>query len=118
MISHELEVFLNGSNVIKQDDEYSDIPIDISDIISICREFTKLTWQMQGQIDSILELGVEESVNTGLVSKSSLPHIKSFLQKVCENPYFGDAVSQAKDCVKLIQNYEDSQIISKKLILN
>lgn len=90
------------------DEEYN-IPLDISDIITICQEYHKLGWQIQQQIENILEVGVEESIKTGYVKRESLPLIKNFLRAVSNNPYFGDAVSQADDCVKLIQQYEKKQ---------
>lgn len=89
-----------------KDDEFS-IPIDISDIISICKDFNSLGWQVQNQIDNILEIGVEESIKTGNVKPKSLPLIKFFLRRICGNPYFGDAVSQAQDCLVLIERYEE-----------
>ena len=86
------------------EEEFS-IPLCISDIINICREFTKLTWQMQNQIDSILEMGVEESIRSGSVQRTSLPHIKSFLMRICDNSYFGDAIFQAQETLYLIDLY-------------
>lgn len=88
-----------------QDEEFN-IPIDISDIISICREYNKLGWQIQQQVENILEVGIEESIKTGYVKRESLPLIKDFLRQVSNNPYFGDAVSQAHDVIKMIQKYE------------
>ena len=35
------------------EEEYSDIPIDISDIINICKEYNKLGGDIQNQIDYI-----------------------------------------------------------------
>lgn len=115
MTAHEFEVLGINNSTLTNDDEYS-IPIDISDIINICREYTKLTWQMQNQIESILDLGVDEAIKTGSVQRTSLIYIKDFLLKICDNAYFGDAVSQAYDCVKLIQQYEENNQI--KLISN
>lgn len=89
-----------------KDDEFS-IPIDISDIISICKDFNSLGWQVQNQIENILENGVEESIKSGNVKQESLPRIKYFLHRICGNAYFGDAVSQSQDCLLLIQNYEE-----------
>ena len=117
MTAYELEVFNASNSTPTEEEEYS-IPIDISDIINICREFTKLTWQMQNQIDSILEAGVEEAVNSGSVQRASLPHIKDFLMRICDNPYFGDAVSQSYDCIKLIQQYEEIHKMDKVSNLN
>lgn len=108
MTAHEIKALnlIEVSTTNEQDEEYS-IPLDISDIINICREYSKLGWQMQQQVENILEVGVEESIRSGNVKKESLPHIKSFLHAICGNAYFGDAVSQAHDCIKLIQNYEN-----------
>lgn len=90
----------------EKDDEFS-IPLDITDIISICRDFNSLGWKIQQQVENILEVGVEESIKSGFVEQKSLPQIKRFLKKICENAYFGDAVSQAQDCIRLIQDYEE-----------
>lgn len=100
-----LDVIETNTNEEK-DDEFS-IPIDISDIISICRDFNSLGWQIQQQVENILEVGVEESIKSGFVKQESLPHIKRFLRKICDNAYFGDAVAQARDCIELIHNYEE-----------
>lgn len=102
MTAHKLD---NLNSAILNDEEYS-IPLDISDIISICREYNKLGWQIQNQVESILEAGIEESITSGVVKRESLPHIKHFLQSICRNAYFGDAVSQAHDCITLIVEYE------------
>jgi hypothetical protein len=106
MTAQELDLTL-VTTPSETEEEYS-IPLDISDIISICREFNKLGYQMQNQVENILEVGVEESIKNGFVKKESLPHIKSFLLSICKNAYFGDAVLQAQDCIALIQDYEDS----------
>lgn len=108
MIAHELDVLTFASTTTSndKDDEYS-IPLDISDIIIICREFNKLGWQIQNQVENILEVGVDESIKSGNVKQQSLPHIKSFLDSICQNPYFGDAIFQAKECIHLIQQYEE-----------
>lgn len=106
MIAQELDLTLVEPSS-ETEEEYS-IPLDISDIIAVCREFNKLGWQIQNQVENILEVGVEESIKNGNVKKESLPHIKSFLLSICKNPYFGDAVSQAQECILLIQEYEDS----------
>jgi hypothetical protein len=90
----------------EKEEEFSN-PLDISDIISICRDFNSLGWQIQQQVENILEVGVEESIKSGFVKQESLPHIKRFLRKICKNAYFGDAVSQAQDCIELIHNYEE-----------
>jgi hypothetical protein len=94
----------------EKDDEYS-IPLDISDIISICRDFNNLGWQIRNQVENILEVGVEESIKSGYVKQESLPHVKFFLRQVQSNPYFGDAASQAQDCLILIRQYEENHKI-------
>lgn len=87
------------------EEEYS-IPLDISDIINICREYNKLGWQIQDQVESILDLGVDQAIQAKYVKRESLPHIKNFLRSICKNPYFGDAVDQAQGCIFLIEEYE------------
>lgn len=89
-----------------QDDEYS-IPLCMDDIISICKDFNSLGWQIQKQVENILEYGVEDSLKSGNVKQQSLPPIKYFLHRIISNPYFGDAACQAKDCLLLIRQYEE-----------
>lgn len=115
MNAHELDTLTLVSS--ETDDEYS-IPLDISDIITICREFNKLGWQIQNQVERILEVGVEESIKGGYVKRESLPHIKSFLHCISQNAYFGDAVSQAKECIELIKEYESTHKVSAVPALN
>ena len=92
-------------NSSSSDEEFS-IPLDISDIINICKEYNKLGWQVQNQVEHILDLGIEECIKQGYVKKESLLKIKQFLLAIGKNPYFGDAVSQAHDCIYLISEYE------------
>jgi len=106
MNAHELDTLTLVSSPTSTDEEEYSIPLDISDIIAVCREFNKLGWNIQNQVEQILEVGVEESIKSGNVKRESLPHIKSFLKSIGQNAYFGDAVSQAHNCIKLIQNYE------------
>jgi len=107
MNAHDSDVLLLTDTITNNKDDEYDIPLDISDIINICREFNKLGWQIQNQVENILEVGVEESIKTGHVKQQSLPHIKDFLKRICDNAYFGDAVTQAYDCINLIQQYEE-----------
>lgn len=103
---------LNALNKIKlsqttsDQDDNIDIPIDISDIINICKEYSKLGWQIQKQVEEITEMGIEEAIATGKVKISSLPYIKDFLCSVSDNMYFGDAADQAKECIALIEYFE------------
>ncbi|CAB4196861.1 hypothetical protein UFOVP1290_381 [uncultured Caudovirales phage] len=118
MTAHKLEVSrLINPLVNNNTDEYS-IPLDISDLISICREFNKLGWQIQNQIEYILEFGVEESLKSGNVKRESLPYIKNFLKFICKNPYFGDSVLQAEECIYLISIYEEVNKSNISPILN
>ena len=87
------------------EEEFS-IPLDISDIINICKEYNKLGWNLQNQIENILEFGIEESIKYGYVKQESLVPIKHFLIAISNNPYFGDAGSQATDCIQIICEYE------------
>lgn len=113
MTAHDLDALRlkEVTTTNDKDDEFS-IPLDISDIISICREYNKLGWQIQNQVENILEVGVEESIKSGNVRRESLPHIKNFLNRICDNAYFGDAVDQARDCIKLIAEYEEKHKIT------
>ena len=95
-------------------EEYS-IPLNIEDIISICKDYSNLGWRIQNQIESILQSGVEEAINNGNVKPEALSSIKFFLHRVCQNPLFGDATSQAQDCLQLISYYEQSHQMDIKL---
>lgn len=119
MTAHELKVLAleTTTTSTEKEEEYS-IPLDISDIIFICREYHNLGWQIQNQVENILEVGVEESIKNGNVKKNSLPQIKKFLQAICGNAYFGDAVSQAGDCLKLIAEYEAQYQVTYNIVLN
>jgi hypothetical protein len=87
------------------DDGFS-IPLCLDDIISICKEFSQLGNQIQSKIENILDMGVEDAINSGKVEQKYLPYIKFFLNKIIANPYFGEAGSQAEDCLRLIYLYE------------
>jgi hypothetical protein len=95
--------------LIDKNDSFS-IPLNISDIISICREYHKLGWQLQYQIESLLEVGVEQSIKDGHVKANSLPFIKDFLQRIVGNVYFGDASQQAEECIYLLEEYHQQDI--------
>ena len=102
---------------LQKDDEFS-IPLDISDILNICRAYNQLGWSIQTQVENILEIGVEEAIKVGSVKKESFPHIKAFLRCITDNPYFGDAGSQALDCLGLIKEYEDRYQINYQIASN
>lgn len=100
-----------------EEDEKFDIPIDIADIINICKEYSMLGWQIQNQIEQITTLGIEKSIKSGAVKVSSLVVIKDFLYKICENAWFGDAANQANDCISLIEDFElrNPELFMKKI---
>lgn len=87
-------------------DDTFDIPIDINDIIEICKEYSKLGFKIQYQIQNIMEFGVQHCLDNHLIYISSLPLIKDFLNSICANAWFGDACLQANDCIALIEDYE------------
>lgn len=97
-----------SSNATSNDEEYS-IPLCIDDIISICREYNKLGGNIQNQVETILDLGIEDSIKAGSVKRESLPHIKDFLKQITKNVYFGDATAQAEECIYLIENFQNKQ---------
>lgn len=109
---------LNTAKIInsEESDDNFDSPIDISDILNVCKEYSKLGWQIQNQIECLNEFGIEECVNSGKVNVSALPFIKNFLKTIADNPLFGDASEQSIECVSLIENYEAThpQLIKKK----
>lgn len=112
MTLNELDtVCITETKTTTEKDEEFSIPLDITDIISICQEYNSLGWQVQCQVENILEVGVEESIKSGIVKRESLPRIKYFLRRICDNPYFGDATSQALDCIKIIRQYEEKHKI-------
>lgn len=89
-----------------EEKETVDIPIDIGDIISVCKEYSALGWQIQGQIEAIKEFGLEDAVIKGAVKAQSLPIIKDFFEKIVENAWFGDAAEQAYELVLLIDDLQ------------
>lgn len=99
------DVNLTVDTVGVNEEEYYSIPLDISDIISICKEYNKLGHQIQNQIDTILENGIDQTIKNGCIKIESLPYIKMFLKQIIKNPYFGDAATQAEDCLFLIDIY-------------
>ncbi len=100
---HELKIDMNETS--GNEDEL-EIPIDLSDILTVCKEYHKLGWKIQSQVENLLELGIDESIQQGIVKVESLPHIKDFLTSICDNAYFGDAAYQANECIALIEHFE------------
>ena len=83
-------------------------PLDISDLITVCKTYSNLGWRIQSQTETIMEIGIEEAVSSGIVSTTSLPHIKDFLRQISQNELFGDASAQAVECIQLIDLYEEN----------
>jgi len=98
-----VEVF--GGQNAETEEEFGN-PINITDILAICKEYSRLGYQIQTQIEYITELGIEEALNKKLISISALPLIKNFLKTVSDNPLFGDAADEAYSCLYLIENFE------------
>ncbi len=88
-------------------EEEVDIPLSISDLLVICKEFNNLGWQIQQQVECILEIGIEEAIKTGVIKQVAIPHIKNFLKAICNNAYFGDATMQAQECIHIISTYQE-----------
>jgi hypothetical protein len=86
-------------------DESFSIPLNLSDIVHVCREYNNLGWNLQTQIESILEFGIEDSIKNGLIKKESLPKIEKFLQHIRDIDYFGEASDQASKCIFYIQHF-------------
>jgi hypothetical protein len=89
-----------------EEKETLDIPIDIGDIIGVCKEYSALGWQIQTQIEAIKEFGLEDGVKRGSVKAQSLPLIRDFFKKIVENAWFGDAAEQAYELIMLIDDLE------------
>lgn len=100
------------------DNELYSIPLDITDIITICESYNKLGNNIQYQLQSILDLGINESIKSGFVKRESLPFIKLFLETLQRNPYFGDSADQAKEFLFLIKEFEHNNPLKFNLTLN
>lgn len=99
---------LNSSQATAPDEDF-DNPLDLTDILEICKEYSQLGSKIQNQIELITEIGIEEAIKNGSVKVVSLPFIKSFLKAVSNNPLFGDAAEQCVECVALIEIFEMNQ---------
>jgi len=108
---YELELQLVEVNP-SADDEL-DIPLSMTDLLSLCREYSKLGWQMQQQVEMIVELGIQEAIATGAVSVSALPLVKEFLAQIIRNAYFGDAVDQAEECIRMVDDYQSAHPVKQ-----
>lgn len=87
-------------------DEYTlDIPIDISDILTVCREYSQLGWQMQQQLEYVMEVGIEEAISSGKVNANVIPLMRDFLRVICQNAFFGDASDQSYQAIMMLDDY-------------
>ena len=121
MTAHNFDISQTLNNInpnLDKEDEFSDIPLCINDIISICIEYNKLGYNIQSQIQNIIDMGADEAIKSGVVKLEALPHIKNFLEQICSNPYFGEAISEAEECIMLIKEYLSSIKIKNISMLN
>ena len=88
---------------------YLDLPLDISDIITVCKEYNRLGHNMQHQVEIIIEYGIETAMDQHLIDIAALPLIKDFLKGIASNPLYGDAQSQASELVQLIRYFEKAR---------
>lgn len=97
---------LNGLNQLA---EKTGAPIDINDIMSLCKSYSQLGYSLQHQVETILSRGIDQAIESGIVSLSSLHLIKDFLQQIEGNFYFADAADQAMECIRAIESFEENQ---------
>lgn len=92
---------LNGSIVSE-----SKIATDITDILTVCKQYSILGINIQQQVEFLIEDGIEEAVKNGKVNHQVLPYIRDFLESITKNEFFGDAVDQAYSMMMMIDHYE------------
>lgn len=85
------------------DDEFS-IPLDISDLLNICKEFNELNAATKLQLENIIDNGIESSLQQGFITYDGLPKIIKFFSKIKENAYFGDAATQADELLNVMKS--------------
>jgi hypothetical protein len=79
--------------------DHFDVPLDLTDVLTVCREFSRLGYNIQAQIELLIDHGVENAINQQLIKRSSLPYIRSFLRTIVDAQYFGEAGSKADDLI-------------------
>ncbi len=89
--------------------DFDSNPIDISEVIALCKEYSNLGYVIQNQIDFILENGVEEAIKHNKIS--NLLYIKDFLEKMSNIYYLGDAALQAQDCLIQLSKIKENKVI-------
>lgn len=88
---------INHSRRVVKDDEF-DIPMSISDIIEVCQEYSKLE-NLQDCIEDVIDDNVDALIKSGKLNIKSIPKLLVFLDKISNNPYFGDASYQAEQLI-------------------
>lgn len=98
---------LNAKYVSLPNSERSeaDIPLDISDILTVCKNYAVLGINIQQQIECIMEMGIDEAVSSGKVKIEVLPHIRQFLKSITDY-FLGDAVDQSFAVIMMIDDFE------------
>lgn len=96
------------SSIVRDAVDFESSPIDISEIIALCKEYSILGFEIQNQIDFILENGVEEAIKYKKIS--NLSYIKDFLEKMSNIYYLGDAALQAEDCLKQLNLIKETKL--------
>lgn len=101
---------LNFYSAVSHDSVNADSsPIDISEIIDLCKEYTYLGLNIQSQIDYILENGFDEAIKNNKLNHDNLQHIKNFMSKLSKL-YYLDAALQAEDCLKELNKIKSVQV--------
>lgn len=86
--------------------DFESNPIDISEIFEICKEYSSLGFQIQNEIDFILENGFDEAIKKKKINNYNFHIMKDFFSKISKMYYLGDAAIQAEDFIKEIDSYE------------
>lgn len=89
-------------------EEALDIFTEMTDILTICKEFAVMGYNIQQQTELVVSLGIEEAISSGKVSIAAVPHIRAFLNAMANNEFLGLAASQALDHIVAIDRYQDN----------
>jgi len=85
--------------------DFTDVPLDLSDLLTLCKEYSRLGFNLQNQVEILIDCGVETAINQRLIARSSLPHIRAFLKTIEQNALFGDSSLQANELITAIDFY-------------
>jgi len=94
------------SSIVRDNVDFESNPIDISEVIALCKEYSSLGFHIQNEIDYILENGIEEAIKYNKIK--NLLYIKDFFDKMSKVHYLGDAALQAEDCLKELNKINNS----------